>query len=166
MTSESLFREGVTAWHVAGDLANGFMEGGCGSFALAMKEAYPHVKIAAEVDHEGFVSHAWAYDGTYRYDADGATEWSPLPDNFCGAYRDSVSVELDVSQEWLEAAFRRPLTTNDHYGNAFPTVIAMGVTFDTSQLTAEWRTQYFGFDPLSPDDGYETDEHDFWSDDD
>lgn len=64
--------EGGTRWH----------EGGCGAFAIAMVERWPHLQIACEMYHDRSaesVAHAWAYDPATntRFHIFGAQGWAP-----------------------------------------------------------------------------------------
>lgn len=83
-----------------------WVSGGCGALAVALQERFPNLHIAAEMymDHGTMsVVHAWAYDGTHRFDAYGANKWEPTesPDY---AY-ESTHVELDVTPEQLDRLF-------------------------------------------------------------
>lgn len=79
--------------------------GGCGAFAAAMVDRWPHLKIAVDIymsSGEELVSHCWAYDGTHKYDIFGSEEWEPTEHAF--GY-DSLRVVLDQSAEQVDALF-------------------------------------------------------------
>lgn len=91
--------EGGTRWH----------EGGCGAFAIAMTERWPHLKIAAEMydDHGAeSVAHAWAYDPATntRFHIFGAETWQPTtrPDYDPDSHR----VLLEQSPDDIRRLFR------------------------------------------------------------
>lgn len=91
--------EGGTRWH----------EGGCGAFAIAMTERWPHLQIACEMydDHGAeSVAHAWAYDPATnrRFHIFGAEKWQPTsqPDYDRGSHR----VLLGQSAEDVRRLFR------------------------------------------------------------
>lgn len=98
--------EGGTRWH----------EGGCGAFAIAMTERWPHLKIAAEMYHDHgaeSVAHAWAYDPNtnHRFHIFGAEPWTPTtrPDYDPESHR----VLLDQSPEDVRRLFRGFNTSED-----------------------------------------------------
>lgn len=103
--------EGGTRWH----------EGGCGAFAIAMTERWPHLKIAAEMYHDHgaeSVAHAWAYDPAtgHRFHIFGAEKWEPTtrPDYDPDSHR----VVLDQTPEDIKRLFRGFNTSEDHVYDA------------------------------------------------
>jgi hypothetical protein len=98
--------EGGDRWHA----------GGCGAFAIAMTERWPHLKIAAEMYHDHgaeSVAHAWAYDPTTntRFHIFGAEKWEPTtrPDYDPESHR----VLLDQTPEDVRRLFRGFNTSED-----------------------------------------------------
>lgn len=79
--------------------------GGCGAFAAAMVERWPHLKIAVEMYVDGgeeFVSHCWAYDGTHKFDIFGSETWEPSEAPI--GYR-TTRVILDQSAQQVDDLF-------------------------------------------------------------
>lgn len=98
--------EGGDRWHA----------GGCGAFAIAMTERWPHLKIAAEMYHDHgaeSVAHAWAYDPATntRFHIFGAEQWEPTirPDYDPESHR----VLLDQSPDDVRRLFRGFNTSED-----------------------------------------------------
>lgn len=110
--------EGGDRWHA----------GGCGAFAMAMVERWPHLKIACEMynDHGAeSVAHAWAYDPTtgHRFHIFGAEKWEPTtrPDYDPDSHR----VLLDQSPGDVRRLFRGFNTSEDHVFDALEVACEM-----------------------------------------
>lgn len=98
--------EGGDRWHA----------GGCGAFAIAMTERWPHLKIAAEMYHDHgseSVAHAWAYDPATntRFHIFGSEPWTPTEDPDYDP--DSHRVLLDQSAADVRALFGGRNTSED-----------------------------------------------------
>lgn len=107
--------EGGDRWHA----------GGCGAFAIALTERWPHLKIAAEMYHDHgaeSVTHAWAYDPatSTRFHIFGAETWEPTvrPDYDPDSHR----VLLDQSAEDVRRLFRGFNTSEDAVYDALEVV--------------------------------------------
>lgn len=110
--------EGGTRWH----------EGGCGAFAIAMTERWPHLKIACELydDHGAeSVAHAWAYDPSTnkRFHIFGAEDWTPTtsPDYDPDSHR----VVLDQSPDDVRRLFRGFNTSEDQVYDAMDVAVEL-----------------------------------------
>lgn len=110
--------EGGTRWH----------EGGCGAFAIAMTERWPHLKIACEMYHDcgaESVAHAWAYDPATntRFHIFGAEKWEPTtrPDYDPDSHR----ALLDQSPDDVRRLFRGFNTGEDHVFDAMDVACEM-----------------------------------------
>lgn len=123
--------EGGDRWHA----------GGCGAFAIAMTERWPHLTIAAEMYHDHgaeSVAHAWAYDPATntRFHIFGAEPWTPTnrPDYDPESHR----VLLDQSPDDVRRLFRGFNTSEDS-------------VYDAMEVACEM------FDPdyVAPDDEYD-----------
>lgn len=107
--------QGGDRWHA----------GGCGAFAIALTERWPHLKIAAEMYHDHgaeSVAHAWAYDPATntRFHIFGAEAWAPTtrPDYDPDSHR----VLLDQSAEDVRRLFRGFNTSEDTVYDAMEVV--------------------------------------------
>ena len=107
--------QGGDRWHA----------GGCGAFAIALTERWPHLKIAAEMYHDHgaeSVAHAWAYDPATntRFHIFGAETWEPTarPDYDPDSHR----VLLDQSADDVRRLFRGFNTGEDAVFDAMEVV--------------------------------------------
>jgi hypothetical protein len=110
--------EGGDRWHA----------GGCGAFAIAAVERWPHLQIACEMyyDHgKETVAHAWAYDPatSTRFHIYGAESWTPTdrPDYD----RDSHRVLLNQTAEDVRRHFRGHNCSEDTVMDAMDVVCEM-----------------------------------------
>lgn len=53
-----------------------WQQGGCGTYALALLQAYPTLRLGVALNEEGVETHFVAHDGAYAYDSAGR---HPLP---------------------------------------------------------------------------------------
>lgn len=126
--------EGGDRWHA----------GGCGAFAIALTERWPHLKIAAEMYHDHgaeSVAHAWAYDPATntRFHIFGAEQWEPTtrPDYDPDSHR----VLLDQNADDVRRLFRGFNTSED-------------TVFDAMEVVCEQFDPHYEPDPDAGDRNY------------
>ena len=107
--------------------------GGCGAFAVAMVQRWPHLKIAVEVYRDGddqFVSHCWAYDGTHKFDIFGAETWKPSEVSM--GYR-TDRVILDQNAEQVDDLF----STGANLGSVWEAADVIEEMFEQQTLLSD-----------------------------